>query len=88
MANQAYPPHVGSLGSTIRIGHGLTMWCENWDCHHNTALDLPALAARYGEDLPIAALVARSVCSECGARYPKISIKVAVLHAPQVIARQ
>ena len=33
------------------------------------------LAARFGADLPVAELVARAVCSECRARWPRISCR-------------
>ena len=78
------PPHVGTLGSTIRVGYSMMIHCGNWDCHHRATVDLEALQARLGEDYPVADLVARAVCNECGARWPKISITVHP-EAPKVI---
>ena len=46
-----------------------------------------ALKARLGADYPVADLVARAVCSECGARWPKISITVHP-EAPKVISER
>ena len=40
------------------------------------ALNLEATAERYGAELPVAAFVNRSVCSECGTRWPNISISL------------
>jgi hypothetical protein len=55
------------------------------DCYHRARLDLKDLAARLGPELPLADLVARSVSSECGARWPRISISIAVDNAPWVV---
>ena len=40
------------------------------------ALNLEATAERYGAELPVAEFVNRSFCSECGARWPNISISL------------
>jgi len=37
-------------------------------------IDLEAIAERYGVELSVAEFVNRSVCSECGVRWPYISI--------------
>jgi hypothetical protein len=50
--------------------------CENRECLHRTCIDLEAIAERYGVELPVAEFVNRSVCSECGARWPNISISL------------
>jgi hypothetical protein len=83
-----YPPHVGTIGGKIRIGHGLTLYCENRDCRHRATLELPAISKRYGEELSVAAFMARAVCSECGARWPNLDMKVHVINGPQVVASQ
>ena len=70
----AYPNHVGTIGGTIRMGHGLWVHCENRECLHRAHIDFEALAERYGAELSVAEFVNRSVCSECGARWPNISI--------------
>jgi hypothetical protein len=57
---KAYPPHVGTIGGTIRIGHGLHLYCLNRDCQHRAALDMAAVAARYGDDLAVAEFMARA----------------------------
>jgi hypothetical protein len=46
-----------------------------------------ALQARLGGGYPVADLVARAVYSECGARWPKISITVHP-EAPKVISER
>jgi hypothetical protein len=38
-----------------------------------TRIDLEAIAERHGAKLSVAEFVNRSVCSECGARWPNIS---------------
>jgi hypothetical protein len=70
------PPHVGTIGSTIRIGHSLTIHCQNRECLHRATVDLEGLKDRFGDDYPVADFVARSVCGECGARWPDIAITV------------
>ena len=66
----AQPPHVGTIGDKIRIGHGIWINCLNQECLHRAKVDLAALADRYGVDLPVADLVKRAVCSDCGSRWP------------------
>jgi hypothetical protein len=46
--------------------------------HH---IDLEAIAERYGAELSVAEFINRSVCSECGARWPNISITLESLLA-------
>ena len=70
----AYPNHVGTIGGTIRMGHGLWVHCDNPECLHRAHIDLEAIAERYGAELSVSEFVNRSVCSECGVRWPKISI--------------
>jgi hypothetical protein len=56
MTRKQRPPHVGTIGSTIRVGHGLTVNCGNWDCLHRATLDLEKLRASLGEEYAIADL--------------------------------
>ena len=72
----AYPNHVGTIGGTIRMGHGLWVHCDNRECLHRARIELDAIAERYGVKLSVAEFVNRSVCSECGARWPHISISL------------
>jgi hypothetical protein len=58
------------------VGHGLWVHCDNRDCLHRARIDLEAIAERYGAELSVAEFVNRSVCSECGARWPNISISL------------
>jgi hypothetical protein len=69
-------PEVGTIGSTIRVGHEMVVHCENWKCLHRALIDLEALRDQLGEDYPIADFVARAKCSECDARWPALSISV------------
>ena len=39
-------------------------------------IDLEAIAERYGAELSVAEFVNKSVCSECGARWPNIAISL------------
>ena len=82
----AYPPHVGTIGDKIRIEHSLTINCGNLECFHRAKLDLEDIAARFGAGLLVADLVARVVCAECGARWPRLSISVSVDNAPRVVS--
>jgi hypothetical protein len=84
----AYPLHVGTIADKIRIGHSITVNCGNRECLHRATLDLEDMAARFGADLLVAELVARAVCSECGARWPRISITISVDSAPRVIPKR
>ena len=68
--------HIGTIGGTIRMGHGLWVHCDNPECLHRARVDLEAIAERYGAEVPVAEFVNRSVCSECGARWPNISISL------------
>jgi hypothetical protein len=72
----AYPNHVGTIGGTIRMGHGPWMHCDNRESLHRARIDLEAIAGRYCVELSVAEFVNRSVCSECGARWPNISISL------------
>jgi hypothetical protein len=56
------------------MGHGLWVHCENRECLHRARINLEAIAEHYGVELTVAEFVNRSVCSECGARWPDISI--------------
>jgi hypothetical protein len=58
----AYPNHVGTIGGTIRMGHGLWVHCENRECLHRAHIDFEAIAERYGAELSVAEFVNRSVC--------------------------
>jgi hypothetical protein len=77
MAKRApHPAHVGTIGGTIRMGHGFWVHCGNPQCRHRARVDMEAIAKRFGESLAVAEFVSRSVCSECGARWPDISITI------------
>jgi len=65
-----------ALAGTIRMGHGLWVHCENRECLHRARIDLEAIAAHYGAELSVAEFINRSVCSECGTRWPNISISL------------
>jgi hypothetical protein len=84
----ALPPHVETIGDKIRIGHGIWINCLNQECLHRAKVDLAALEERYGADLPVAELTKRAVCGECGSRWPRSSITVAVENAPRVIPKR
>jgi hypothetical protein len=69
-------PHVGTIGSTARVGHSITVNCGKRDCRHRATLDLGRLRASLGDEYPIASLVLRSVCSGCGSRWPQLLLTV------------
>jgi len=85
MRQEKRPPHVGTIGSSLRVGHGIAINCENRDCRHRATLDLNKLRASLGEGYAIADLVARSVCSECGSRWPQLSLTVSPVSSPRVV---
>ena len=63
----AQPPHVGTIGDKIRIGHGIWINCLNQECLHRAKVDLAALVERYGADLPVVrGEMAADVYLDCG----------------------
>ena len=42
----AYTNHVGTIGGTIRMGHGLWVHCDNRECLHRARIELDAIAER------------------------------------------
>jgi hypothetical protein len=66
-------------------GPAETLGDLNQERLHRAEVDRVALVERYGADLLVAELVKRAVCSECGSRWPRLSITVAVENAPRVI---
>jgi hypothetical protein len=58
----------------------MTMVCDAMGCHHRKTVDLDALAQELGPDCAISDLVARSRCSKCGAKWPKLSVRVGPIH--------
>ena len=63
---------VGTFADLMRYGHELTVNCEA--CQHRARVSVPALAERLGERYRVQAFIERSVCSKCGARWPKLSV--------------
>jgi hypothetical protein len=43
-------------------------------CQHRAPVSVPALAERLGARYRVQAFIERSVCSQCGARWPKIGV--------------
>jgi len=76
--------HVGTIADKLRLGHGVTINCGNPDCRHRATMDLAKLPA----EMTVASLVARAICSECGTRWPRLSITISVENAPSVIAER
>lgn len=76
----AHPPQVGTIGSIIADGHRMTIYCDAMDCRNSANVNLEALRDRLGVDYRVADFVGRSKCSKCGARWPKISVRVAPIH--------
>jgi hypothetical protein len=70
------PPNAGTIGSTARVGNSITVNCGNRKCLHWAVLDLGELRARLGDEYPIASLAVRTVCSECGSRWPQLLLTV------------
>jgi hypothetical protein len=57
------------------MGHGIWVHCNNRECYHRARIDLEAIAHRYGPEVTVAEFVNRCVCSECGGRWPAISLE-------------
>jgi hypothetical protein len=74
------PPQVGTVGSAIADGLHMTIYCGRLGCYHSANVDLEAMRAKLGADYPVADFVGRSACSKCGARWLKISIRVAPIN--------
>jgi hypothetical protein len=47
----AYPNHVGTIGGTMRMGHGLWVHCNNRECLHRARVDLEAIAGAGAMDV-------------------------------------
>jgi hypothetical protein len=60
--------HVGTLGSLLRENVLLYVNCNAEGCGHYLKMDILALIAAHGEQLPVQCLVDRAVCSKCGQR--------------------
>jgi hypothetical protein len=58
----------------------MTIVCDAIGCHNRKTVDLEALAFELGEDYTVAALVARSRFSKCGAKWPQLSVRVGSIH--------
>ena len=58
----------------------MSIYCDAMDCHHGASIDLIRLRDTLGADLRVADFVERSKCSRCGARWPKLSIRVAPIN--------
>ncbi|HEY7990524.1 MAG TPA: hypothetical protein VID77_03960 [Stellaceae bacterium] len=76
------PKQVGTIGDVIADGLSMAIYCERADvrCWNHTEVDLPALSDRVGADYRVADFVARSVCSRCGARWPRVGIRMQPRH--------
>lgn len=83
MSKLRRPLQVGTIGSLIAERLRLTISCGPRECGHDHTFDLEALkklAGELGPDNRIADLVARSRCSECGAKWPQLSVRVGPVH--------
>jgi len=55
------------------------VWATCAECRHHRALDILALAERYGPTVPLALIVRRLRCTECGSRRePEITLSTEV----------
>lgn len=61
---------IDTLGKMIQYEHWLAVHCNARDCWNRASVDLPALAARLGDDHRCLApfLKPYFVCSKCGSR--------------------
>jgi len=80
MTKPRRPPQVGTVGG-LNAG-GLNMWisCDAIGCRNNADVDLLALRDQLGADDRIADFVARSRCSKCRAKWPKLPVRVSPIH--------
>lgn len=68
---------VGTLGNQVQRGHCLTIFCLA--CQRSTPMlpaQVAALAGKHGSDLALSALLDRSVCKVCGARWPWLDLSI------------
>jgi hypothetical protein len=56
------------LGSLLRGNVLLYVNCNAERCGHRRKMDILALIAAHGENLPLQRLVDRAICSKCGRR--------------------
>jgi hypothetical protein len=69
----SYPFAVITLRDHLYCRH--RVWATCAECRHHRALDILALAERYGPTVPLALIVRRLRCTACGSRAePEISI--------------
>ena len=64
------PPNAGTIGSTARVGHSITVNCGNRNCLHRAMLDLGKLRANLGDEYPIASLAVRLCAANAEADGP------------------
>jgi hypothetical protein len=64
--------HVGTIGDQVRLGHTLTLNCDN--CLHRADMDLTALVEENGYSYPLQGIVDRAVCKECGGRDVSVTL--------------
>ena len=65
---------VGNFADLICLEHELTVNCES--CQHRAPVSVAALADRLGARYRVQAFIEQTVCSKCGARWPKIGVTV------------
>ena len=69
--HKAYPPHVGTIGGVIRIGHGLHLYRLNRECQRRATIAMvkqPAhlvRRARRSECFPLAGYQRCDVAGQC-----------------------
>ena len=78
MTRRKRPPQVGTIGGLIAQELRLTIYCDVRECHHSQTLDLEALARELRPGYRLADFVARSRCTECGAKSPRLSVRVGI----------
>jgi hypothetical protein len=67
-------PFLGTLVHVMQSDQYLSMYCES--CHHRKSVDLLAQVEARGEAYGLQAFIDRAVCSNCGARWPKLSVSL------------
>jgi hypothetical protein len=66
--------HVGTLGSFLSENRELWLCCNAERCGRSRQMDVPALIAERGENMPLQRLVDRAVCSRCGQRSVSVTV--------------
>ena len=73
---------IGTLADIKAAKLQLRLWCERRECWRGVDMDLDALIARFGETMPLQAVLERARCEKCGARWPEVGCQTVPADVP------